>query len=127
MSFYLAETPTLEAVATEDERALAQDLEARVAEAVEQAESQASVCEAAAAQTQAQDRLERLRTAERTLNRHAKEARERIAESSEKALESLVDAAASGKKPEFKKLDEVAAGEARFGRWGRRSKDWPST
>ena len=104
----------LEAVATEDERALAQDLEARVAEAVEQAESQASVCEAAAAQHQAQDRLERLRTAERTLNRHAKEASERIAESSEKALESLVDAAASGKKPEFKKLDEVAAGEAQI-------------
>ena len=44
MSFYLAETPTLEAVATEDERVLSQDLQMRVAEAVQQAESQAPVC-----------------------------------------------------------------------------------
>lgn len=114
MSFYLAETPTLEAVATEDERALARDLETRVAEAVRQAESQAAVCEAAAAQQQAHDRLERLRTAERALSRQAKESRERVAETSEKALESLVDAAASGKKLEFKKLDEVAAGQAQI-------------
>jgi hypothetical protein len=111
MSFYLAETPTLEAVATEDERVLSQDLQTRVAEAVQQAESQAPVAEAAGAQQQAQDCLERLRASERVLNRHAKEARERVAELSEKALENLVDAAASGKKLEFKKLDEVAAGE----------------
>src|SRR6185312_4126064 len=98
MSFYLAETPTLEAVATEDERALAQDLQARVAEAVQQAESQTPVSEAARAQQEAQDRLDRLRVAERALIGHAKVARERIAELSEKALENLVDAAASGKK-----------------------------
>src|SRR6185369_2427392 len=114
MSFYLAETPTLEAVATEDERALAQDLDARVTEAVQLAESQAAVMEAADSQQQTQDRLERLRNAERALNRHAKESRERIAETSEKALENLVEAAASGKKLEFKKLDEVAAGEAQI-------------
>jgi hypothetical protein len=114
MSFYLAETPTLEAVATEDERVLAQDLQTRVAEAVQQAESQTSVCEAAGAQQQAQDRLERLRTAERALIGHAKAARERIVELSEKALENLVEAAASGKKLEFKKLDDVAAGEAQI-------------
>jgi hypothetical protein len=114
MSFYLVETPTLEAVATEDEGVLAQDLEARVAEAVQQAESQAPVSEAASAQQHAQDRLERLRAAERALNRHAKEARERVVELSEKALENLVEAAASGKKLEFKKLDELAAGEAQI-------------
>ena len=114
MSFHLAETPTLEAVATEDERVLAQDLEARVAEAIQRAESQPQVAEAADAQQAAQDRLERLRTAERALNRYAKESRERVAEASEKALESLVEAAASGKKLEFKKLDEVGAGEAQI-------------
>ena len=114
MSFYLAETPTLEAVATEDERVLSQDLQARVAEAVQLAESQAPVAEAACAQQEAQDRLERLRGSERLLNRHAKEARERVLELSEKALENLVDAAASGKKLEFKKLDEVAAGEGQI-------------
>ena len=79
MSFYLAETPTLEAVAMEDEQALAQDMQIRVAEAVQQAESQTLVCEAAAAQQQAQDRLDRLRSAERALIAHAKASRERIA------------------------------------------------
>src|SRR5579864_2948968 len=108
MSFYLEDTPTLEAVATEDEQALRQDLEGRVAEAVQQAESQAPVCEAAKAQQEAQDRLERLRAAERALSRHAKESRERVSETSGKALENLVEAAASGKKLEFKKLEEVA-------------------
>jgi hypothetical protein len=114
MSFYLAETPTLEAVATEDEQALAQDLQARVAEAVEQAESQAPVGEAVSAQKEAQDRLEHLRAAERALNRQAKESRERIAQLSEKALGNLVEAAASGKKLEFRKLEELAAGEAQI-------------
>jgi hypothetical protein len=114
MSFYLAETPTLEAVATNDEQELAQDLKARVAGAVKKAESHAAVCEAASAQQHAQDRLERLRTAERALSRHAKESRERIAATSEKALENLVEAAASGKKLEFKKLEEVADGEAQI-------------
>jgi len=114
MSFYLAETPTLEAVATDDEQVLAQNLESRVAEAVQQVESQAPVREAGGAQQQAQDRLGRLRMAERSLNQYAKEARERTAGTSEKALENLVEAAASGKKLEFKKLDEVAAGEAQL-------------
>jgi len=114
MSFYLAETPTLEAVATEDERVLAQGLLTRVAEAVQYAESQTPVCEASGAQQQAQDRLERLRTAERALSKHAKESRERVAELSERALENLVEAAAAGKKLEFKKLDDVATGEAQI-------------
>jgi hypothetical protein len=114
MSFYLAETPTLEAVANEDEGVLAQDLQTRVMEAIQQAESQAPVADAAGAHQQAQDRLERLRTAERSLNRLAKEARERVAGLSEKALENLVEAAASGKKLEFKKLDEVAMGDAQI-------------
>jgi hypothetical protein len=114
MSFYPAETPTLEAVATEDERILTQDLQSRVAEEVALAESQGPVVEAAGAQRGAQERLECLRAAERALNRQAKESREQVAETSEKALESLVEAAASGKKLEFKKLEEVAAGEAQI-------------
>jgi len=111
MSFQVAETPTLEAVASEDERLLAQDLEARVAEDVWQADSHASVREAAEAQQQALDRLERMRAAERVLNQHAKDARERIAAASEKALEHLVESAASGKKLEFNQLEDVAAAE----------------
>lgn len=119
MSFHLAETPTIEAVATEDERILAQDLGARVAEAVQQAESDSSVREAVETQTQAQERLERMRAAERALNQHAKETRERIAAVAEKALDHLVEAAASGKKLEFKKLEEVSGSEAQLRILGR--------
>jgi hypothetical protein len=114
MSFYLAETPTLEAVATEDEHLLAQDLKTRVDEGVQQAEEQPEVVEAANAEQTARSRLDRLRAAERMLSQHAKDSRQRIAEVSEKALEILVEAAASGKKLEFKKLDEMAAGEAQI-------------
>jgi hypothetical protein len=114
MSFYLAETPTLEAVATEDEHLLAQDLKTRVDDGVQQAEEQPGVVEAANAEQTARSRLDRLRAAERMLSQHAKDSRQRIAEVSEKALEILVEAAASGKKLEFKKLDEMAAGEAQI-------------
>lgn len=114
MSFYLAETPTLEAVATEDEHLLAQDLKTRVDEGVQQAEEQPEVVEAANAEQTARSRLDRLRAAERMLSQHAKDSRQRIAEVSEKALEILVEAAASGKKLEFRKLDEMAAGEAQI-------------
>lgn len=114
MSFYLAETPTLEAVATEDERVLTQDLQARVAEAVQQADSQAPVSDAVSAYQRAQDRLGRLQAAERALNQYAKESRERVAETSENALEALVETAASGKKLEFKKLGELALGESQI-------------
>jgi hypothetical protein len=105
MSFHLAETPTLEAVATEDEQLLAQDLKVRVEDGVQQAEAQPEVAEAADAEQHARNRLDRLRAAERALSRQAKESRERMAELSAKALETLVEAAASGKKLEFKKLD----------------------
>src|SRR4030081_3919073 len=114
MSFYLAETSTLEAVATEDERALAQDLQARVLEAVQQAESQAPVAEAARSHHLAQGRLERLQAAERALNQSAKESHERVGEISERVLETLVEAAATGKDLDFQKLDELAAGEAQI-------------
>src|SRR5207244_10784708 len=79
MSFHVAETPTLEAVATEDEQLLAQDLQARVEESASQAEAVPEVAEAAGARRAAQDRLDRLRIAERTLNRQAKESREQVA------------------------------------------------
>src|ERR1051325_6764258 len=114
MSFYLAETPTLEAVATEDQQLLAQDLRVRVEEGLRQAEAQPQVADAAGAEERSRNRLERLRAAERTLSRHAKESREKMAELGEKALEILVEAAASGKKLEFKKLDDIAAGEAQI-------------
>ena len=112
MSFHVAETPTLEAVATEDEQLLAQDLQARVEESASQAEALPEVAEAAEAQRAAQDRLDRLRIAERTLNQQAKESREQVASVSQGAMEALVASAANGAKLEFKKLNEMAAAES---------------
>jgi hypothetical protein len=112
MSFYLAETPTLEAVATEDERELAQDLKARVAEAVEQAESHTAVGEAAARSSRR--RIVWSGCGPRNARSPAREGIARVGvETSAKALEGLVEAAAPGKL-EFKKLDELAAGEAQI-------------
>ena len=105
MSFHVADTPTLQAVATEDEQALAQDLQARVEEAAGQAEAQPEVVEAAEAHRVAQEQLDRLRVAERALNRHAKQSRDHLNDLSQTALDGLVESAASGKL-EFKKLSE---------------------
>jgi len=109
MSFDVAETPRLEAVSTEDEELLAQDLQARVEEATRLAETFPEVAEASAAQNASQERLDGLRAAERNLNRHAGESRDQFTAMSATALEALVESAAAGRKPEFKKLNELAA------------------
>jgi hypothetical protein len=105
MSFHVADTPTLQAVATEDEHLLTQDLQARVEEAAGQAEAQPEVVEATEAHRVAQERLERLRIAERALNKFAKQSREHLNDLSQAALDALVESAAAGKL-EFKKLSE---------------------
>jgi hypothetical protein len=110
MSFYVADTPTLQAVATEDEQVLAQDLQARLEEAAAQAEAHPEVADANEAQRIAQERLEQLRLAERALNRHAKQTREHLNDLSQAALDALVESAAAGK-IEFKKLSEQVTAE----------------
>jgi hypothetical protein len=105
MSFHVADTPTLHAVATEDEKALALDLQARVEESAFQAEAQAEVIEATEAHRLAQERLERMRIAERAINQHVKQSREHLSDLSQMALDTLVESAAAGKL-EFKKLGE---------------------
>jgi hypothetical protein len=112
MSFDVAETPRLEAVSTEDEELLAQDLQARVEETANQAETNPEVVEANASRTASRSRLDGLRAAERNLNRHAKESRDQISSVSTAALDTLVESAAAGRKPEFKKLTEVMALES---------------
>jgi hypothetical protein len=72
MNFDLMDTPTLQAVATADERVLVQDLERRVDEALRLAEEQAEVAEAAGAQRAAEGRFEALQSATRALNLEAK-------------------------------------------------------
>ncbi|MEO8096698.1 MAG: hypothetical protein ABI811_03285 [Acidobacteriota bacterium] len=119
MSFNLPQTPTLEAVSTHDEKALAQNLQARVAEAVEQTRCLAHVAAALTEQTMAAERLARLRIAERALNHDAKQARQQLDQTGQAALDMLVEAAASGASPDWSTSAEVASLEARIRFTGR--------
>jgi len=111
MGFDIVRTPTLQAVATEDEQRLADDLQKRVGEAVSQAEAQPEVVQAATAQRVAEERLAGLQKAERILNQFAKQSRDQMAAMSQTALEAIVESAASGAKPDFSKLKDLVAVE----------------
>jgi len=115
MAYHLSQTPTLEAVAHGDEALLAQDLEARVEEAVKLAESAPEVAEALQAQAAAAERLVRLRAAERELNRQSKEARELGGTLGLAVMDALVEGGAM----ELKTFARVAAVEDRVRFTGR--------
>ncbi len=115
MSFDLARTPTLEAVATEDEQRLAQELQKRVEESIAAAEQRPEVAEAAAAQQSAEDHLSKLKKAERVLSGLARELREQAAAAARIAIETLVASACAGEKPDFKKLLAEIALESQNG------------
>jgi hypothetical protein len=115
MSFDLARTPTLEAVATQDEHRLAEDLRKRVEESITAAESQPDVVEAAQAQQATDDRLSRLKRAERALAVLAKELRAQAASAAQTAIETLIASACAGEKPDFKKLLVQVAFESQGG------------
>ncbi len=104
MSFDIARTPTLEAVATHDEQALAQNLQKRVDEAIRAAESAGDALAAIAAYREAEDRLAKFRKAERALSEFAKASREQASAVAEEVLSSVIESAISGEKPDFKKL-----------------------
>ena len=104
MSFDLARTPTLEAVATCDEHQLAQDMKKRVEESIAAVEQQKEVIEAAAAQQTSDERLRVLKKAERALSVLAKVLREQAAAAAQTAIETLIASACAGEKPDFKKL-----------------------
>ena len=108
MSFDLARTPTLEAVATEDQQVLSRDLQARVEESIRQMEAQPDIAAAGEAQRVAEERLARLQKAERVLSRYANEARGKISATIQAALDTIVESAVSGGEPDFKKLKELA-------------------
>jgi hypothetical protein len=109
MGFDIVRTPTLQAVATEDESRLADDLQKRLDESISQAEAQPEVVQAMEAQRAAEERLGRLQKAERVLNRWAKESREQTAVIGEAALENIVESAAGGGRPDSGKLRDLAA------------------
>jgi hypothetical protein len=119
MSFHLSQTPTLEAVSTEDDARLAEDLQARVAEAVAQAEALPDAKAAAESSQAAAANLERLRTAERSLHQWAKEARTKLDEIGKAAMDALVGAAARGAKPEWSKAEEATGLENQIRHSGR--------
>ena len=81
MSIDLAQTPTIQAVATADESSLVVDLEQRAAAAVRQAESQPEVIAADESERKAAQRLAELTRAEMTeaLNRGWSERDSRVA------------------------------------------------
>jgi len=113
MSFDIARTPTLHAVATGDEQQLVEDLQQRVAEAVQRAGETTAVMEAAEAQRAAEQQLARLQKAERSLNQFAKLTGEKLGVMREAALDALIQSAVSGDKLDFKALTELAALENR--------------
>lgn len=109
MSFHLTQTPTLQAVTTDDEQRLAQDIQARLTEAMTHVEAQPVVAEAMEASRAAAERFEKLRTAERSLHQSAKEAREQLDGMMQAALDALVDSAARGATPDWTKADAAGA------------------
>lgn len=107
MSIDLAQTPTLQAVATGDERRLVEDLEQRVDAAVQQAVSQPEVIAAEENERAAAERLAKLTRAERALNGHARQIAERTSVAREAALDALIESAAGGEKLDYKPLAEL--------------------
>src|SRR5262249_12459245 len=97
MSFDIARTPTVEAVATQDEQRLAQDLQERVEESIRAAETEAA--EAIESHRAAEERLAKLKKAERGLSQFAKELREQAAVANRGVLDAIIEAAAAGEKP----------------------------
>jgi hypothetical protein len=116
--FHITETPTLHFVATEDEQRLSQDLQARLEESLGQAEEQAEVTAAVEATRVAADRLQQMKKAERTLHQYARESNIEMAGVADKTLSAVIESAAAGK-PEFVKMSDLMAIEARIRTTGR--------
>jgi hypothetical protein len=108
MSFDIARTPTLHAVANGDEQQLVEDLQERAEAAARQAEESPAVIEAAKAQYNAEQHLANLQKAERALNRFAKETGEKLAVTRESALDTLIQSAAHADKLDFKALGALS-------------------
>jgi hypothetical protein len=113
MSFDIVKTPTLQAIATDNEQQLADDLQQRVDAGLRQAEEQPEVIEAAEAQRLAETELAKLQKAERALSGFTKEMGDKLSAYRGAALDAIIESAASGSKPDFKALTELAAIETR--------------
>jgi hypothetical protein len=116
--FQITETSTLHFVATEDEQKLSHDLQARLDEALGQAELQPEVIAAIALHRSAQDRLQTLKKAERGLHQYARESGEEMKRVAEAALDAIIQAASEGP-PAFLGLNELTTMEIRSRYTGR--------
>ena len=113
MSFNIARTPTLHAVANGDEQQLVEDLQERVDAAIRQATETPTVMEAVESQRRAEQHFLGLQKAERTLNQFAKSAGEKLAAMREATLDAVIDSARGRDNLDFKGLSELAALESR--------------
>lgn len=113
MSFDIAQTPTLQAVATLEPHLLVEELRQRVDAATQQAEELPEVVAALEGLRQAEDRVAELKKAERALNEFSRDTSRKLIALREASLDSLIQAAGRGEKLEFKPLSELAALESR--------------
>jgi hypothetical protein len=109
----LVQTPTLQAVSTEDESALVEDLEVRVAEAIREAEESPEVVQAVDEQRAAEEAFRKLQFAARGLNKHVKEIRDRLATVGQATLDALIESAAVGAKADYSPAKDLIALEHR--------------
>ena len=112
-AFDITATPTLQAVASTDERVLASDLQKRVDEAIQTAEDQPAVVDASQAHHAAEELVSSLHTAARTLNETAREMRAQSSAVLAKTLEKLIKSAASGGKPDYSHASRFGESENR--------------
>jgi hypothetical protein len=108
MSFDIARTPTLQAVATQDEVELSQDLQKRAEGSVQFALTRPEVVEAVQNQQLAEGQLQRLQKAERVLSDRVKDLRSQLAGGRQKAIETIIESAASKGAPNFAKLLDLS-------------------
>jgi hypothetical protein len=116
--FQITETPTLHFVASGDEQQLSEDLQARLDQALRQAEEQPEVVSATEANRAAADRVQQLKKAERGLHQCARESGVELGNASRQALDNIILSTAVGK-PDFAGIGDLARIEARTRYTGR--------
>ena len=102
--FHITETPTLHFVATGDEQALSQDLQARLDESLRQAGEKPDVLAAVEAHVAASARLQELKKAERALHQYARESGAEMTCVAHNALDGIIVSAAVEAAPDFGEL-----------------------
>src|SRR2546430_2513885 len=113
MSFDIAQTPTLQAVAPLDQHPPVQAVQPRAGGAVPEAGEKGGAGATAGAQRPARPALGRRQKAERALSQYTNETGRKLTVVRDAALDAIIQSAASGDKPDFKTLSELATLENR--------------